>query len=181
VYFDLKSNAVNETRINFNIGGSAVYNQDYTIHFDSVGTSFVNRFDGTTGSLMIAKGTKRAIVRIDPIYNPAQINSKTVVISALEGGDYGLGNTTSATVFILNTLKSGIFEFTGTGNFSTTGNWLNSNKPGYNLPAGSEILINPIAGGECILDVPLTIMPGGKLTVAPGKKLRIIGSLDVRK
>jgi hypothetical protein len=181
VYFDLKSNALNETRINFNIGGSAVYNQDYTIRFDSVGASFVNRFDGTTGSLMIAKGTKRAIVRIDPIYNPAQINSKTVVISALEGGDYGLGNTTSATVYILNTLKSGIFEFTGNGNFSTTGNWLNSNKPGYNLPAGSEILINPIVGGECILDVPLTIMPGGKLTVAPGKKLRIIGSLDVRK
>jgi hypothetical protein len=181
VYFDLKSNALNETRINFNIGGSAVYNQDYTIRFDSVGASFVNRFDGTTGSLIIAKGTKRAIVRIDPIYNPAQINSKTVVISALEGGDYGLGNTTSATVYILNTLKSGIFEFNGTGNFSNTGNWLNSNKPGYNLPAGSEILINPIVGGECILDVPLTIMPGGKLTIAPNKNFRIIGSLDMRK
>jgi hypothetical protein len=181
VYFDLKNNAVNETRINFNIGGSAVYNQDYTIRFDSVGASFVNRFDGTTGSLMIAKGTKRAIVRIDPIYNPAQANSKTVVISALEGGDYGLGNATSATVYILNTLKSGIFEFTGSGNFSTSGNWLNSNKPGYNLPAGSEILINPISGGECILDVPLTIMLGAKLTIAPNKNLRIIGNLDIKK
>jgi hypothetical protein len=180
VYFDLKSNAVNDTRINFNIGGTAVYGRDFTIRFDSVGASFVNRFDGTTGSLTIAKGTKRGIVRIDPIYNQAQTNSKTVVINALEGGDYGLGNTTSATVYILNVLASGIFEFTGSGNFSTVGNWLNGFKPGTSLPAGSEILINPITGGECILDMPLTIMPGGKLTVAPGKKLRIVGSLQIK-
>jgi hypothetical protein len=36
-----------------------------------------------------------------------------------------------------------------------------------------EVVIDPPGGNECIITGPLTIQPGGKLTVMDGKKLRI--------
>ena len=35
-------------------------------------------------------------------------------------------------------------------------------------------------GTECILNTPQIIVPGGKITVMPGKTLRIIGSLIIQ-
>jgi hypothetical protein len=177
VYFDLKNNAVNRTRVNFNISGTAVYGQDYNIIFDSVAVSFVNSFDGTIGSIAIENNTKRGILRIDPINNLLQNSNKTIVISALEGGDYGLGDTTSVTVTILNVPNR--YEFIGSGNFSEVSNWLNGYKPASNLINGYEIIINPTLTGECVLDVPLNILQGGKLTIVGGKKIRLLGNLQI--
>ena len=73
-----------------------------------------------------------------------------------------------------------VFEFTGNGNFSNNNNWLNGFKPPYSLPGGNEIIINP-TNGECKLDVPVTIMPGARLSIAPGKAFRIIGYMNVKQ
>ncbi len=177
VYFDLKNNAINRTRVNFNISGTAVFGQDYNVIFDSVAVSFVNSFDGTTGSIAIENNTKRGILRIDPINNTMQNSNKTIVISALEGGDYGLGDTTVVTVSILNVPNK--YEFIGSGNFSDVSNWLNAYKPTGTLNSGYEIIINPLPNGECVLDVPLIIMQGGKLTIVGGKKMRLLGNLQI--
>jgi hypothetical protein len=148
--------------------------------FGSVGSSFTNTFDGTLGSLNIPKGATRSILRIDPVNNLVIPTDRTVIISMLEGGDYGIGQTPTVNGTIMNVNAATKYEFTGTGNFSVTGNWLNGLKPPYQLPAGYEIVINP-ANGECLLDVPLTIMPGAKLTVAPGKAFNVKGDLNIKK
>jgi hypothetical protein len=46
---------------------------------------------------------------------------------------------------------------------------------------GDEVIIDPIAGGACILNVPVVVMPGAKFTVMPGKVLNINSNLKVNK
>ena len=70
-----------------------------------------------------------------------------------------------------------VYVFTGNGNWSTAANWKNQQVPPLELPAGSQILIDPVTNGECLLDVPQKILPGGLIRVEPGKKLRIPGTL----
>ncbi|MCW3090312.1 MAG: hypothetical protein JWP81_1381 [Ferruginibacter sp.] len=73
-----------------------------------------------------------------------------------------------------------VFTFTGTGNWDVTTNWSNNTIPPANLAANTEIIIDPPATGECILNVPQTIQPGGKITVQPNKKLTIAGNLIIQ-
>jgi hypothetical protein len=72
------------------------------------------------------------------------------------------------------------YTFTGNGSWSTSANWLNNIKPPLNLPAGSTIIIDPVIGGECMLDVNQQVLPGAYFTVMPGKKLLVTGHLDIR-
>lgn len=46
--------------------------------------------------------------------------------------------------------------FNGNGNWSNAANWSNNQVPTSPVPAGTQIVINPQAGGECILNVPVT-------------------------
>lgn len=69
------------------------------------------------------------------------------------------------------------YVFIGVGNWNINTNWSGNIIPPALLPANSEILINPPGSSECILNVGQTILPGGKITVLPGKKLRIVGDL----
>jgi len=43
------------------------------------------------------------------------------------------------------------------------------------LPAQSEIIIDPVSNGECILNIPQTILAGAKMVVATNKKFKING------
>jgi len=63
-----------------------------------------------------------------------------------------------------------VYTFIGTGNWSVVTNWLNNKIPPSVLPAGHEIIINP-SSGNSVKNVPLTLTPGSKLTVMPGKTL----------
>jgi hypothetical protein len=66
-----------------------------------------------------------------------------------------------------------VHRFIGSGNWSEPSNWLYNKVPPTPLPAGSEILISPQSGSECVLNTPQSIGPGGKCTVVSGKKFRI--------
>jgi exo-beta-1,3-glucanase (GH17 family) len=70
-----------------------------------------------------------------------------------------------------------LYTFTGNGNWSTPANWLNGTVPPIILPAGSTIIISPSGTDECILDRVQTIATGATLTVPPGKKFTVSGSL----
>ncbi len=72
------------------------------------------------------------------------------------------------------------YTFSGNGNWSVASNWTNNSKPPGILPAGSEIMINPVAGGECIVNELQTIGSGAKITVATGKQLRLTGNLLIQ-
>ena len=72
------------------------------------------------------------------------------------------------------------YTFIGSGNWSDPANWLNGVLPPLVLPAGSTIIINPDAMAESVLDVQQQIQKGGFINILPGKKLRIVGSLDIQ-
>lgn len=69
------------------------------------------------------------------------------------------------------------FTFTGNGNWTDTSNWSNSMIPPPILPAGSKIIVDPIAGGECVLNTIQQIKTGASISVNNGKKFRIVGNL----
>lgn len=66
-----------------------------------------------------------------------------------------------------------VYSFIGTGNWTDATNWTYNTIPPTPLPGGSEIIISPQSGGECILNTPQTISPGAKFTVVSGKNLKI--------
>ena len=73
-----------------------------------------------------------------------------------------------------------VYTFTGSGNWNTAANWSNSAIPPASLPSAAEIIIDPAINGECVLNVPQTILAGGKITVIANKKFRINGNLTIR-
>jgi len=70
------------------------------------------------------------------------------------------------------TALTSVYTFIGTGNWSLATNWANNKIPPSVLPAGHEIIINP-SSGSSIKDISVTLSPGSKLTVMPGKTLII--------
>lgn len=73
-----------------------------------------------------------------------------------------------------------VYVFNGNGIWSDASNWVNQAKPPIELPAGSQIFIDPITGGECLLDVPQKLLPGSLLRVETGKKFRIPGNISTQ-
>jgi 1,4-alpha-glucan branching enzyme len=70
-------------------------------------------------------------------------------------------------------LPSTVYSFIGNGNWTDASNWSYNRIPPTPLPSGSEIIVSPQSGGECILNTPQNIGPGAKFTVVAGKKFRI--------
>ncbi len=87
------------------------------------------------------------------------------------------GQPPLSTYFAVNTMG---YTFTGNGNWDVATNWTNNAVPPAVLPAGNEIIINPVAGGECILNSPQTISSTAKITIVSGKSLRILGDFIVQ-
>ncbi len=72
-----------------------------------------------------------------------------------------------------------LYTFTGNGDWDAASNWSDGKIPPRRLLSCSEILINPVPGGECLLRADQVISSGSKITVAAGKKFRIIGNLKI--
>ena len=72
-----------------------------------------------------------------------------------------------------------IYTFNGNGNWSDAANWLNNQKPPLVLGAGSQIFIDPVAGGQCVLDVNQLIINGAVIIVRNTKSFVILGNLNI--
>jgi hypothetical protein len=72
-----------------------------------------------------------------------------------------------------------IYTFTGNGKWSDAANWKYGQMPVV-LVAGNSIIIDPVAGGECDLDVPFTVPAGVTLTVVAGKIFSVSGNLVIQ-
>jgi len=90
-------------------------------------------------------------------------------------GDFTYGATQS-----IQLLATQTFTFNGSGNWSNPSNWINARVPPASLTGtNARILIDPPAGAECVLDVPLQVRNGAVLEVKGGKKFRVNGNLDI--
>ncbi|MEO6719976.1 MAG: hypothetical protein ABIN67_06400 [Ferruginibacter sp.] len=74
---------------------------------------------------------------------------------------------------------AGIYRFTGNGNWDEATNWNNNEAPPSPLSPGSEIVIDPVSGGKCVLNIPYTVLAGGTLTVMSGKEFEVTGNLTI--
>ncbi|MEN9570186.1 MAG: hypothetical protein RL172_1417 [Bacteroidota bacterium] len=74
-----------------------------------------------------------------------------------------------------------LYTFTGSGNWSDAANWSNNTLPPSSLTGNAVIVIDPPLNGECILNVPQSIMAGATLRVMAGKKLKLNGNLTFRQ
>ena len=72
------------------------------------------------------------------------------------------------------------YTFIGTGNWSIESNWKNNHKPPTILPPQAEIIIDPLATGQCILDIPYTIPTSCKIAVLNNKKFLVQGNLSIQ-
>jgi hypothetical protein len=72
------------------------------------------------------------------------------------------------------------YTFTGNGNWDVTGNWSNNLIPPAVISPGSEIIIDPVPGGQCILNIAYTVSSGAKLTVKQAKNFVVQGKLLVQ-
>lgn len=72
-----------------------------------------------------------------------------------------------------------VYRFIGNGNFTDVANWQNGMLPPNPLPSGAEIIIDNIVGGQCILNISLTVNPNAKVSVLTGRRLTILGNLIV--
>ncbi len=70
------------------------------------------------------------------------------------------------------------YTFSGDGNWDDPANWVNNLVP-HATGSGSNIIIDNTTGGQCILNIAYTVDAATKLTVMPGKKLVINGSLNI--
>jgi len=176
--FKLPGVASHDTRINFSVSGSAVWNTDYTTGYGQTPHQS-DYFNGSQGSITIRQGARTAQLKIKPVADTFYSPDKTIRIQLTEGGDYVPGDSSSITAIIKNDDVQATYTFTGNGAFTEAANWLNNKIPPYNNPVYDEIIIDPANNGECVLSVPLKIRTGGRLLVKPGKKLRIDGNVRV--
>lgn len=178
--FILPQAAPNAVRINYLISGTGVFEQDYRVFFEN-DQPLAATFDGAKGVAFIRQGAQSVTIKVVPVGNTFFEPDKFVTLNLVEGGDYLLGNTLSISGRIVNDDVPTIFVFNGSGNFNVNSNWDNSIAPPNNiLNKGDEIIIDP-ASGECILNVPLTIRKGAKITVAPGKKLILNNNVVIKE
>jgi CubicO group peptidase (beta-lactamase class C family) len=69
------------------------------------------------------------------------------------------------------------YTFTGNGNWTNAANWQNNNMPPTVVASGAQVIIDPVANGECIVNTFQTIKNGSTIKVATGKKMRVVGNL----
>lgn len=177
VYFNLPANATHDVRVNFAVAGTAKYGKDYTVRFPGPKASYTS-FDGANGAIRIMQGKKKDSLTIVPIRDTVHYQPNlTVIISAMEGGDYDLGSPIAATGTITSDDGITAYTFTGNGNFSNKNNWQNGKKPLTPLASPKQVLINPAGTGQCILDYPFQVNSGASFTISAGKKLLVNGGL----
>ncbi len=75
--------------------------------------------------------------------------------------------------------KDSVYIFNGNGNWDVASNWLNSAVPPSML-SGGYIFIDPVAEGECVLNVEQRVSDKNKFIVNAGKKFRITGALALQ-
>jgi|GEM_PF-721792 len=102
LYFSLPVNAPNDVLINYSVSESASSANDYTVSYFPINQPTSTSFNGTSGTITIRAGQKTAILKIDPTSDTDTEPNETIIVTLLEGGDYGISADYTLTATILN-------------------------------------------------------------------------------
>ncbi|CAN5732807.1 hypothetical protein BH11BAC3_BH11BAC3_06290 [soil metagenome] len=120
-------------------------------------------------------------------YVPAQVGSSVIGTSSIGTGSLffpKIGKATTPTCSTPGTCGNSciVYTFTGAGNWNLEANWEGSAIPPVVLTGCSQILIAPSGSNECILNIPVQVIPAGNsITVMSGKKFRVPGNIVIQK
>ena len=142
-------------------------------------------------ALTWSNGAKVYIINGPGSYTTAPNINKSINLNdwvTVQGGIYNFWTVnagvltigqTSPTPNICNTAIA-TYTFIGDGNWSNKSNWLNELMPPIYATTAIQIIIDPIASGECVLDnYNQTFSNGVKIIVSTGKKFRVNGNLNL--
>lgn len=71
------------------------------------------------------------------------------------------------------------YIFSGNGNWSASNNWTDYALPVSPLAGNSQVIVDPLPGGYCLLDVPFTLAAGAAFKIGMGKQLMIPNNLII--
>lgn len=93
-----------------------------------------------------------------------------------------LGGVSKDTIQItVNPVAVTTYTFNGSGNWDVAANWENNLIPPAILSGNAMIIIAPMAGGECVLNVSQQLTNGSILKVMENKKFRVKGKCEISR
>jgi glucose/arabinose dehydrogenase len=125
-------------------------------------------------------------IKYDSLANSYNISTQTISPNGMsdfgetENGELYATNLFDGNVYRIQSSGSIQYTFTGNGNWTNPANWSNNTIPPSNSLTGSIIAIRPIVGGECIVNVPVTIATGTKILIENNKQLRMNSNLVIQ-
>ncbi|TAD84023.1 MAG: hypothetical protein EAY75_13865 [Bacteroidetes bacterium] len=74
-----------------------------------------------------------------------------------------------------------VYTFVGSGNWNLPQNWLHQSMPPSTVTGSVEIVIDPVANCECVLNISQVVAQNARISVVSGKKFIIVGNLVIQK
>lgn len=168
VVFALPQTTPNNMYVNFSMGGTARFGTDYTAAYALPDTQPLSAtVDGSSGTILIPAGSSSTTLLLTPTNDLLFEPNETILITLLDGGDYGISAASSVTAIIQNDdpqPASNIITSIKTGNWEDPDTW--------------DLLRVPVAADQVILDPTHTVTlstPGSanKVTPRQNAKLRL--------
>jgi hypothetical protein len=153
--------------VNYNVGGSATFNSDYT----QTGAA---SFSSTTGTITFAAGSATATLTIDPTVDTTIESNETVALTLASGSGYSVNTATAVTGTIVDddtpaislSLNSTSVTEDGTSNlvytFTRTGSTISGLTVNYGV-SGTALLNDYVVTGAASFTATT-----GTITFAPG-------------
>ena len=126
------------------------------------------------------------LVDIAPFMNPLLLN-ESIAADGMDSGQHVIhfqfrdmnGRWSMVSSDTATVIAKATYTFNGNGNWSNAANWINKMKPPASIAGTYKIFIDPVAGGQCILDVSQFLTEGAIFTVRAGKTFIIPGDLNI--
>jgi hypothetical protein len=117
-----------------------------------------------------------------PVFSSRTLKTGDVVTSRITQNDICASGKTATSNAITMTVTNSrtTYKFIGSGAWEDSQNWENNNAPPSTVSGCVDIIIDPAGATECVLNSTLTISGDVHITVVPGKKFKVLGSIFIQ-
>jgi glucose/arabinose dehydrogenase len=122
-------------------------------------------------------------VKYDSLTKIYHTSSQTISVNGItdfgesEDGEIYITSLFSGSVFSVQTNEVAQYTFIGNGNWTDTSNWSNNVVPPSNSLINTIITIKPSVGGQCVVNMPISIPRTSKLIIESSKQLQMSSNL----